>query len=84
MVACSLLAGAPIPAEIVLPFAGYLVHMHRMSFVGTLVATNLGGLAGFLLQYALGRLGGRPLVRKYGPYLLISPDHLDRADHWFV
>jgi membrane protein DedA with SNARE-associated domain len=72
-------AGAPIPAEIVLPFGGYLVYLHRLSFWGALLATNLGGLAGFLLQYALGRLGGRPLIRKYGPYLLISHSHLDRA-----
>jgi membrane protein DedA with SNARE-associated domain len=77
-------AGAPIPAEIVLPFGGYLVYLHRMSFLGALAATNLGGLAGFLLQYALGRLGGRPLLRKYGPYLLISNAHLDRAERWFA
>jgi membrane protein DedA with SNARE-associated domain len=77
-------AGAPIPAEIVLPFGGYLVYLRRISFWGALAATNLGGLAGFLLQYALGRLGGRPLIRKYGPYLLISPAHLDKAERWFA
>lgn len=77
-------AGAPIPAEIVLPFGGYLVYQHRMSLVGMLVAANLGGLVGFLFQYALGRLGGRPLVQRYGPYLLISAEHISRADRWFA
>ena len=77
-------AGAPIPSEIILPFGGYLVHQHRMSLVGVLVAANLGGLVGFLIQYALGRLGGRPLVRKYAAYLLISGEHLNRADRWFA
>ncbi len=76
-------AGAPIPAEIVLPFAGYLVFSHQMGFLGAMIAANLGGLAGFLLQYALGRYGGRPLLRRFGHYLLISPKHLEEADRWF-
>lgn len=77
-------AGAPLPSEIILPFGGYLVHQHRMSLAGMLVAANLGGLVGFVLQYALGRLGGRPLVRRYAAYLLISEEHLNRADQWFA
>ena len=77
-------AGAPIPAEIVLPFAGYLVFLGRMSLTEALVAANLGGLAGFALQYLVGRLGGRYLLAKYGRFLLITPQHLEAADRWFA
>jgi Cd2+/Zn2+-exporting ATPase len=76
--------GAPIPAEIVLPFAGYLVFAGRLGFMSAVLAASLGGLVGFLGQYAVGRAGGRPLILHYGRYLLITPHHLAQADRWFA
>ena len=75
--------GAPIPAEIVLPFAGYLVFAGRITFTGAVLAATVGGLVGFLAQYALGRAGGRAFILRYGRYFLITPHHLDLADAWF-
>lgn len=77
-------AGAPVPAEVVLPLCR-LPHSLREDAAGGCPGCGQpGGLSGFLLQYAFGRYGGRPLVEKVGHYLLISPQHLDQADRWFA
>ncbi len=75
--------GAPIPAEIVLPFAGYLVSTGRIGFISAVIASTAGGLVGFLGQYAIGRAGGRALILRYGRYVMITPRHLAQADEWF-
>jgi len=76
-------AAVPLPSEVILPFAGYLVFTGRVSFAGALVAAVLGGLAGSVASYYVGALGGRPLLERYGRYVLISHHELDRAQGWF-
>lgn len=73
----------PLPSEIIMPFSGYLVYKGEMNiwFVGVVGA--LGNLAGSLLAYWIGKVGGRPLVEKYGKWVLISHHDLDIADRWF-
>jgi membrane protein DedA with SNARE-associated domain len=73
----------PIPSEIVLPFAGALVEDGGMTFPLAVIAATLGSLAGALILYAIGRFGGRPLLYRYGRYLRLTPQQLDRADAWF-
>lgn len=76
-------AGIPLPSEVILPFGGYLVALHRMTLVGAFLAALAGGVAGGILLYVIGRLGGRPLLARYGRYVLIRERHMDEADRWF-
>jgi membrane protein DedA with SNARE-associated domain len=81
-------ANIPIPSEVTMPLSGWLLVQAQG---GTAVqAALVGGLwgavgctLGSLLSYALGAWGGRPLLEKYGKYLMISPHDLDMADRWF-
>ncbi len=73
----------PIPSEVVLPLAGFLVGRGDLNFWGTLVAATVGSVSGALALYALGRYGGRPLVLRYGRWLRVSEEGLDRAEGWF-
>ena len=73
----------PIPSELILGFAGYLVFAGHMSFEGALAAGMVGGLLGSIFAYEVGARGGRAFVEKYGKYFLIKKSHVDIAQHWF-
>lgn len=73
----------PIPSEAVLPLAGFLVGLGRMSFWGAVAAATGGAYVGALILYALGRWGGRPLVLRYGRLLRVEEGGLERAEGWF-
>lgn len=73
----------PIPSELILGFAGYLVFSGHMSFEGALAAGMVGGLLGSIFAYEVGAYGGRPFVEKYGKYFLIKRSHVDVAQRWF-
>lgn len=72
-----------IPSEIVLAYAGYLVAGGHINFVGALIAGVIGGTIAQLFLYWLGYFGGRPIIEKYGKYILINKHHLDLAEKWF-
>ena len=74
---------APVPSEVVMPFAGYLVAQGRFSFWIVLAASSLGSIIGSLLSYYIGSYGGRPLVLKFGKYLLLEEEHLAWTEKWF-
>lgn len=73
----------PLPSEIIMPFSGYLVHTGTLRMWAVVVAGATGCVVGSLIAYAVGAWGGRPLIEKYGKYILISHHDLDLADHWF-
>ena len=73
----------PIPSEVVLPLAGFLVGRGDLGFWQALIASTFGSVAGALVLYSLGRYGGRKLVLRYGRFLRVDEDALDRADGWF-
>lgn len=73
----------PLPSEIIMPFAGYLVFKGEMTLWGIALAGAVGCVVGSIPAYYLGMYGGRPLVERYGKYVLISKRDLDMADHWF-
>ena len=73
----------PIPSELILGFAGYLIFAEHMSFEGALLAGMVGGLLGSLFAYEVGARGGRPFVDKYGKYFLIKQSHVNVAQDWF-
>lgn len=76
--------GVLMPSEVIMPFSGFLVADGRMNFWLVVIIGALGNLGGSLLAYWIGYRGGRPLVEKYGKYILLSRHDLDLADHWFT
>lgn len=74
----------PIPSEVVLPLAGFLVGRGDLNFFGALAAATAGSTAGALILYAMGRWGGRRLVLRYGRWLRVDRPRLARAEGWFT
>ncbi len=77
-------ACVPLPSEIIMPFAGYLVSQGHFTLWGAATAGAIGCNLGSVLAYAAGQYGGRPLALKYGRYLLIDAHDIDRADRFFA
>src|SRR5438552_12199838 len=76
-------ACVPLPSEIIMPFSGYLVYTGRFNLWLVSIAGAFGCVVGSLVAYWIGMYGGRPLIEKYGKYLLISTHDLNLADRWF-
>ena len=73
----------PLPSEIIMPFAGFLVFKGEMTLWGVAMAGAVGCVVGSIPAYYLGMYGGRPLVEKYGKWVLISHKDLNWADKAF-
>lgn len=73
----------PVPSEAVMPFAGFLWFEGSMTFWGILIASTLGSIVGSLISYAIGYYGGRPLVLKFGKFLLLNHEDLDKTEAFF-
>src|SRR5258708_3564342 len=74
----------PLPSEIIMPFSGYLVSTGQLNLWGVALAGAVGCVVGSLVAYWVGMYGGRPLIEKYGRYVLLSRHDLDLADRWFA
>ncbi len=83
----------PIPSEIVLPFAGFLVGEGvatepltgaAWSYWLVVLAGTIGATVGALIAYGIGAWGGRPIIERWGRYLGITTRDLDRADQFFA
>jgi membrane protein DedA with SNARE-associated domain len=83
----------PLPSELILPFAGFLVSdparieplTHgAWGFWAVVVAATIGNTIGSLIAYAIGAWGGRPFLQRYGKYLLIRPHEIDTAERFFA
>ncbi len=77
-------ACVPLPSEIIAPFAGFLVNGGRFNLFWVAIAGGLGSSVGSVLMYWIGMKGGRPLVEKYGKYILISHHDIKKADVFFA
>src|SRR3989475_1355651 len=73
----------PLPSEVIMPFSGYLVSTGKMNLWAVALAGAVGCVLGSLVAYWVGMYGGRPLIEKYGRFVLISHHDLDLADRWF-
>ncbi len=77
----------PLPSEITMPLAGWLlVSEHGTGWPGILLISfwgAVGNLLGSIIAYWVGALGGRPLLERYGRYLLITRKDIDRSQEWF-
>ncbi len=74
----------PLPSEIIMPFAGYLVSTGHFSLIGAATAGAIGCNLGSTAAYYVAAYGGRSIVERWGPYLLIRPDDLHRAERFFA
>ena len=82
-------ANIPIPSEVTMPLAGWmLIQARGLSALQAVLQGGLWGAVGCTIgsaiSYALGAWGGRPLVERYGKYILVSEEDLEKADHWFA
>ena len=73
----------PIPAELVMPFAGFLVAQAEFDMAYVFLASSLGSIAGSLVSYWMGRKGGNRLVMSFGRYLLLDLQDLKKAEAYF-
>ncbi|MFA5048212.1 MAG: DedA family protein [Patescibacteria group bacterium] len=73
----------PLPSELVMPFAGFLVTTGRFNFWLVIIASSLGSLCGSLISYWIGYWGGEKLVRKFGRYVFLDEQDLTKAERWF-
>jgi membrane protein DedA with SNARE-associated domain len=76
-------ACVPLPSEIIMPFAGYLVYTGRFSLFWAATAGAIGCNLGSVVAYWVGAAGGRPLVERYGRWVLMSHHDLDRMTRFF-
>jgi membrane protein DedA with SNARE-associated domain len=79
----------PIPSEVTMPLAGWMLVQARG--LPAWQAVVMGGLLGArgctlgsMLSYGLGAWGGRPLIQRYGRWILVAEEDLEQADHWFA
>ena len=82
-------AMVPLPSELILPYAGFLVSDtsqiepltgNAWSFWIVAIVATIGNTLGSLIAYAIGAYGGRPFLERYGRYLLIRPHEIETAD----
>lgn len=73
----------PVPSELVMPFAGYLIAQGTFTWAGVLIASSLGSIVGSVISYYMGYYGGDKVLRKYGKYVLIEEEDLEKTERWF-
>ena len=73
----------PIPSEIVVPFSGFLAATGHFNITLVVILATLGNWFGSLILYGIGKSGGRWLLERYGRYVFVYSQEIDRADAWF-
>ncbi len=74
----------PVPSELVMPPAGYLAYQGKMNMAVVILCGTFGSLIGAYANYFVSRYLGRPLILKYGKYVLIPPDKFERVERFFL
>ena len=74
----------PIPSEVTFGFAGVLAYQGHLNLVLVIIIGSLAELAGSYASYAVGRVGGKPLVHKWGRYVLVTQGDVDRAERFLA
>jgi membrane protein DedA with SNARE-associated domain len=74
----------PVPSMLVMPFAGYLASRGTFSLPAILAINGAGALTGSLLSYWVGAAGGKPLLLRYGKYVLVRPDDIRKTEEFFA
>ena len=74
----------PVPSEIVIPPAAFLAAQGKLSFAGVIVAGTVGSYLGAAITYGVSRWVGRPIIIKYGRFVLIGPKKLEESERWLA
>jgi membrane protein DedA with SNARE-associated domain len=74
----------PIPSEVIMPFAGFALAHSQLQLILLATLASLASNLGSIPAYWIGARGGRPLVERYGRYILLRHHDLDMADHFFA
>jgi membrane protein DedA with SNARE-associated domain len=74
----------PIPSEVIMPLAGYALAHNQWELIILATVASLASNLGSIPAYWVGARGGRPMVERYGSYLLLSRHDLDRVDNFFA
>jgi membrane protein DedA with SNARE-associated domain len=77
------IVGLPVPDETLLTFTGYLVFTGHLSLPLAIAAALGGSICGITISYALGRVFGLKIIHRYGKYLRIREEHINKAHAWF-
>ena len=78
------IVGLPVPDETLLTFTGYLVFKGNLSLPLAFAAALSGSLCGITISYTLGRTFGIKLIHRYGRYVRITEEHINKAHAWFA
>jgi membrane protein DedA with SNARE-associated domain len=73
----------PIPSEIIMAFAGWLAYDGEFDLILVILTGTLGSVLGAAAAYGIGYTGGREVVRRFGRYVLMGDDTLEKAEAWF-
>ena len=74
----------PLPSEVIMPFSGYLVSVGRFNLFAVATAGAIGCNLGSIVGYEMGKRGGRPVVERWGRYVLLNMHHLAQAEAFFA
>ena len=74
---------APVPSEAIMPFAGFHIADGRFTWAGVIFYSTLGSIIGSLISYYAGYWGGKPLVERFGKYMLLDKHHLALTEKFF-
>jgi membrane protein DedA with SNARE-associated domain len=73
----------PVPSEVIMLYAGYLVSVGKLGLIAAVAAGVLGNLAGSILAWWAGKAGGRELILRYGRFIHVTEARLALATRWF-
>jgi membrane protein DedA with SNARE-associated domain len=76
-------ATLPVPSEVVLPLAGYLVYHGKLEFWPVVAVASIGSLIGTMIDYSIGYYFGRPAVLRYGRIVRFDQERLETTEKWF-
>ncbi len=74
----------PVPSEVVIPPAAFLAAQGHLSFAGVVLAGTFGSYLGAAITYGISRAVGRPVIKRYGKFFLLSGEKLERAEAWLA
>ncbi|MEW6215337.1 MAG: DedA family protein [Nitrospirota bacterium] len=74
----------PLPSELVIPPAGYLISQNQMSWIGVILSGTIGSVLGALFNYAIALYLGRPFILRYGKYFGVSQRRFIKGENFFL
>jgi len=74
----------PLPSELVIPPAGYLIYQKQMNWIGVIVSGTAGSVLGALFNYGIAIYLGRPFILRYGKYFGVSENHFRKGEDFFL